>query len=257
MGKEKIIGIDLTIAPYGEMLTEVARLARARISSYVCFANVHMCIEAFLDGGIAQIVNNADIAAPDGMPLVKSLKLFHGINQDRVAGMDLFPDLLAEAERQGLSVFFYGSSPEVLAKIEERTRREHPELEIAGVFSPPFRQLFPVEEQAHVDLINDSGANMVMVALGCPKQEIWMAKHKGIINAVMVGVGGAFPVYAGLQERAPEWMQKASLEWLFRLKQEPRRMLKRYVVTNSLFTVLITWQFLKKQLQANSFHKSS
>jgi len=247
MKKNRVVSLDLTTGPYRAFVERIAELGEQRLSSYVCVANVHMCIEAWQNPEFAAVVNGADIATPDGMPLAKSLKLLHGIEQDRVAGMDLMPDLIAEAEERQLALFFYGSTDEVLAKIVERVDREHPGVRIAGAISPPFRELGEKEEAEMVEKINSSGANIVLVALGCPKQERWMARHKGKINAVMVGVGGAFPVYAGTQGRAPGWMQKCSLEWLYRLGQEPRRLLKRYFVTNSLFLFLMAWELVRKK----------
>jgi N-acetylglucosaminyldiphosphoundecaprenol N-acetyl-beta-D-mannosaminyltransferase len=149
------------------------------------------------------------------------------------------PDLFAAAEKSGLSVFFYGSTEGVLKGILQRIDREHPQLEVAGAYSPPFRELSDSEQKEHVARINASGAQIVFVSLGCPKQEIWMARNMGKINAVMIGVGNAFPVYDGRECRAPQWMQKLSLEWFHRLCQEPRRLWKRYLVTNSIFLWLM------------------
>jgi N-acetylglucosaminyldiphosphoundecaprenol N-acetyl-beta-D-mannosaminyltransferase len=247
-GKIRTISLDLSTGSYRDFALEITRMARDNVSSYVCVANVHMCIEVWQNSDFATAVNGADIATPDGMPMVKSLKLLYGIDQERVAGMDLLPDLIAEAEKNDLSIFFYGSTDEVLRKISERIQREHPQVKVAGMLSPPFRVLSEKEEGEMVERINASGANMVMVALGCPKQELWMARHKGKINAVMLGVGGAFPVYAGVQTRAPEWMQKCSLEWLYRLWQEPRRLFKRYFVTNSLFVALLLKEIIRIRL---------
>jgi N-acetylglucosaminyldiphosphoundecaprenol N-acetyl-beta-D-mannosaminyltransferase len=244
MKKNRIISLDISSSPYIDFIENIAELASEKVSSYVCVSNVHMTIEAWHESEFARVVNGADIATPDGMPLVKSLKLLYGIDQERVAGMDLLPDMIAEAEKNDLSIYFYGSTDDVLQKITERINTEHHAVKIAGVCSPPFRQLSEQEEAEIVERINASGANMVMVALGCPKQELWMARHKGKINAVMLGVGGAFPVYAGVQKRAPQWMQKFSLEWLYRLCQEPRRLCKRYFVTNSLFLMLIARQIV-------------
>jgi N-acetylglucosaminyldiphosphoundecaprenol N-acetyl-beta-D-mannosaminyltransferase len=247
MKKNRVVSLDLTTGPYCAFVEGIAELGEQRFSSYVCVANVHMCIEAWQNPEFAAVVNGADIATPDGVPLAKGLKLLYGIDQERVAGMDLLPDLIAEAERRGLSLFFYGSTDEVLAKITERIGGEHPGAKFAGAVSPPFRVLSEKEEGEMVEKINNSGANVVLVALGCPKQERWMARHKGKINAVMVGVGGAFPVYAGIQARAPEWMQRCSLEWLYRLWQEPRRLFKRYFVTNSLFLLLMARELVRKK----------
>jgi N-acetylglucosaminyldiphosphoundecaprenol N-acetyl-beta-D-mannosaminyltransferase len=198
-----------------------------------------MLIEAHQDKTFRSVVNNANIATPDGMPLAKSLGVLYGKSQDRVAGMDLFPSLLKESEERELSVFLYGSTEEVLTKIIERIKKDHPGLKIAGYYSPPFRVLTEIEKKEIIDLINGSGPDFVMVALGCPKQEKWMAEHKNKINSCMLGVGGAFPVYAGVQDRAPQWVQNISMEWAYRLIQEPKRLWKRYVITNSLFILLM------------------
>lgn len=198
-----------------------------------------MCIEVWKDAAYALAVNSADMATPDGKPLAKAIEWLHGIKQPRVAGMDLLPDLLRDAAAHGLGVYFYGSTPDVLDAIQHKARAEYPGLIISGSWSPPFRPLTDTEKDDDIHRINDSGANLVFVALGCPKQERWMAENKGKIHAVMLGVGGAFPVYAGLQKRAPEWMQKYALEWVFRLCQEPKRMWKRYLVTNTFFCILL------------------
>lgn len=204
-----------------------------------------MTIEAHWDEQFADLVNKADLLTPDGMPLAKAMKLLYGIQQDRVAGMDLLPDLLKEAEKQDLSVFFYGGTQEMLDRTKEFVATNYPLLEKHHYLSPPFRPLTEEEEQDVVTRINDSGVNLVFVALGCPKQEKWMAAMKGKINACMIGIGGALPVMIGMQKRAPQWMQKMSLEWLYRLAQEPRRLFKRYFITNSLFLFLILRQFLQ------------
>jgi len=246
MNKLHIISIDLNTSPYSAFVDRIMTLGRERISSYVCVANVHMVIEAHNNPDFAAVVNNADLATPDGMPLVKGLKLLYGINQERVAGMDLLPDLLCAADKEGQSIFIYGSTDDVLQSMTDRIAADHPMLKIAGAYSPPFRPLSDEEDADTVKRINASAANLVFVALGCPKQEIWMARNKGKINAVMLGVGGAFPVYAGLQSRAPLWVQKASLEWLYRLCQEPRRLFKRYLVTNTIFIALMMIELLRK-----------
>lgn len=239
MQRKKIINTNLNSGPYRQFLKMIISLAKEQRSSYVCVANVHMIIKAWQSPDFATVVNNANMITPDGMPLTKSLKILYGLEQERVAGMDLMPDLITESEMEGLSIFFYGSSDEVLDRISRKINTEHPELIIAGTYSPPFRILSEEEERIVTEGINNSGANIVMVALGCPNQELWMARHKGKINAVMIGLGGAFPVYAGIQPRAPKWMQFYSLEWLYRLRQEPRRLFKRYLVTNTLFLVLL------------------
>lgn len=254
MARKRVISLELDTGLYSEFIEKIARLAKARISSFVCVANVHMVIETWQNSKFAAAVNNADLVTPDGMPLVKCLKLFYGLNQERVAGMELMPDLIAECEMKGLSVFFYGTTDEVLDRISQRIKTEHPEVIIAGTFSPPFRASSEEEETIVIEKINNSGANIVMVALGCPKQEFWMARHKGKINSVMIGLGGAFPVYAGIQSRAPKWMQLCCLEWLYRLYQEPRRLFFRYLLTNVLFLTLLTREIVVIKI-SNFLHK--
>lgn len=245
MDKRKIISFGVSTGPYSRFVEAIAGLGRERQSSYVCVANVHMVIEAWRDREFARVVEGAEIVTPDGMPLVKALRLLYGVRQERVAGMDLMPSLLAAAEREGLAVYLYGSTEDVLAATVARMRREHPGLAVAGSWSPPFRTLTGEEDRQAVERINGTGAHLVLVALGCPKQERWMAEHQGKINAVMIGVDGAFPVYAGLQKRAPEWMCRWSLEWLLRLLQEPGRLFKRYLVTNTLFWVLLAREIIR------------
>ncbi len=242
----KVISLNITRGLYVSFIERVMELGTKRISSYVCVANVHMCIEAYQDQQFVQIVNHANVVTPDGMPLVKALKLLYGIRQDRVAGMDLLPDLLKESEEKQVKVFFYGGTQTMLDKTEEYCRQYYPQLNIAGMISPPFRSLTQEEDQEYINIINECSAGFVFVALGCPKQEKWMASMKGRINACMIGIGGALPVMIGMQKRAPGWMQRASLEWLFRLAQEPKRLFKRYAVTNTIFLYLLFKQWAKQ-----------
>lgn len=245
MKKTKFLSLHLSTGSYEDFLQRIVGLARQRTSSYVSVANVHMLVEAYRAEPFAQAVNQADLVTPDGMPLVMGLRWLYGIKQTRVAGMDLLPDMLARAEQQGLKVFFYGSTESILSRVMQACQEKYPFCPIVGSYSPPFRMLSAAEEASIVQRINDSGAELVFVALGCPKQEKWMAGMRSKIQAVMLGVGGAFPVFAGLQERAPVWMQRFSLEWAFRLYQEPDRLWKRYLVTNSVFILLL----LKEMIQ--------
>jgi N-acetylglucosaminyldiphosphoundecaprenol N-acetyl-beta-D-mannosaminyltransferase len=248
--QNRIVSIKITTAPYRAFIEEIIDMGRKRLSSYTCVANVHMVVEAHRNKGYAALVNSADLVTPDGMPLVMGLKLLHGIDQERVAGMDLVPDLLKAASDAALSVFLYGSTTGVLQAVIRRIEKEHPWLTIAGHLSPPFRPLTCKEEEDEISMINDSGAHVVLVALGCPKQEIWMASRKGRIQSTMIGVGGAFPVYAGIQSRAPAWMQKCSLEWFYRLCQEPARLFSRYLTTNSLFLLLLLRDLYQLRLRS-------
>jgi N-acetylglucosaminyldiphosphoundecaprenol N-acetyl-beta-D-mannosaminyltransferase len=245
--RKKIIISNISTGDYYSFIGRILELSRSRISSYVCVANVHMLVEAYRDKSFSKILENSELVTPDGMPLVIALKLLYGIQQERVAGMDLLPDLLRKAEEQKLTVFIYGSTEDVLFAIKDKCKTLFPRLTLLTL-SPPFRELHVEEEESIINQINESGAHLIFTALGCPKQEKWMAHMCGRINAVMIGLGGALPVFAELQTRAPAWMQRNSLEWVYRLQQEPGRLWKRYLTTNSLFLCLFIRQFVLQKL---------
>ncbi|RYF79445.1 MAG: glycosyltransferase, partial [Chitinophagaceae bacterium] len=242
---KKVINFKISLGSYEKTIAEIIDLGKMCASRYVCVANVHMLVEAYNSPLFGTVVENAAVVTSDGKPLTWALRLLHGIKQDRIAGMFLMQDLLKKAEGEGLPVFFYGSTPEVLKATNKHLREAYPKLEVGGLISPPFRALSADEEEAHVSAINASGARLVFVALGCPKQEKWMASMQGRINAVMIGVGAALPVMVGMRKMAPLWIQNSGLEWLFRLCLEPRRLFKRYAVTNSTFLYLLGKELIK------------
>jgi N-acetylglucosaminyldiphosphoundecaprenol N-acetyl-beta-D-mannosaminyltransferase len=207
-------------------------------SRYVCAANVHMIMEAIDSAEFRSVVNCADMVTADGMPLVWMLRLKGHENQERVYGPDLMLDLLALSLKEGFRVGFFGSTPSVLDNLIDRLRRKYAGLKIAYAYSPPFRQISPKEDQAIVNEIAGSGAQILFVALGCPKQETWMALHRGNIPAVMIGVGAAFDFHAGIKQQAPRVVQWLGLEWLFRFATEPRRLWRRYLYHNPRFIFL-------------------
>ena len=242
--KRRVINSLITIGRYNDFVSGIMSLSGEKRSSYVCVSNVHMLIEAYKDENFKEVVNNASIATPDGMPIAKAMKLLYGIDQDRVAGMDLMPDMFRECDENSKSIFLYGATDDTLNAITNKALKEHPNLKIYS-YSPPFRMLNWQEKEEIVKKINDLNPDFVFVALGCPKQEKWMAEHKDKIKSCMVGLGGAFDVYAGIKDRAPAWMQRYSLEWVYRLVQEPQRLWKRYLVTNTLFLILLAKQYFK------------
>lgn len=247
MTKTNLLSISVSLGTYAEFINTIIDAASKRQSQYACVANVHMLVEGHQNKAFGNIVSDADIITPDGKPLVWALNLLKGIKQERVAGMDLLPDLLKEASQRNIAVYFYGGTQVMLDKTSQYLKKHYPHLSIAGSYSPPFRPLSEGEEEAIVNTINQSGAGLVFVILGCPKQERWMACMRGRIQASMIGVGGALPVMLGMQSRAPKWMQQAGLEWFYRLMQEPRRLFKRYAVTNSLFIYLVIKAMLSPQ----------
>ncbi len=247
--KKNILSAEISCASTAEVLDHIVTLAKDRVSSYVCLANVHMVIEAYQDLSFREILSQSDIAAPDGKPLSLFMNRLYGTQQEQVAGPDLMIALFDRAEQENLSIFVYGSTPEVLEAMQEKLQKNHPTLRIAGMMSPPFRPLSTEEDEAITREIEGSGAHIVLVGLGCPKQERWMHAHRKQISAVMLGVGAAFPFYTGHLKRCPRWMRQLALEWLFRLLSEPRRLFKRYFYTNTLFLILILAQMAQQSFQ--------
>jgi N-acetylglucosaminyldiphosphoundecaprenol N-acetyl-beta-D-mannosaminyltransferase len=175
------------------------------------------------------------MATPDGMPVAWTLRLNGFPNVRRISGPDLMLDILSHLDSGILPVYFYGSTKRTLARLTQRMRDRFPNLKIAGSYAPPFRSLSAAEDADIISRINDSGAGIIFVGLGCPKQELWVADHLGKISAVMIGVGAAFDFHAGNITRAPLLLQKSGLEWFYRLCNEPRRLFKRYFTTNIMF----------------------
>ncbi|HZP87851.1 MAG TPA: WecB/TagA/CpsF family glycosyltransferase [Burkholderiales bacterium] len=240
--------LDVYIDPlsWDSAIGKIIDWAERRESRYVCACNVHSIVTARTDTGLRRVLNDADMATPDGMPIAWSLRRLGFRSQARINGPDLMWHVLERAARAGLSVFFYGSSPETIAQLTSRTIAAFPRLRIAGSFSPPYRALTLDEDAAIVDRINASGASIAFIGLGCPKQERWMAEHRGKIKAVMLGVGAAFDYHAGTLKRAPHWMQRSGLEWAYRLGQEPGRLWRRYLTTNTLFAYYFARQILAR-----------
>lgn len=240
-----ILGMRVDRTSYTDTSDTVLVWTRRAESRYVCVATVHMVMESYDNSSFRRIVNDADLVTPDGMPLVWGLRLQGIRGQQRVYGPELTPRLLAQAEKQGLVVGFYGGAPDTLKSLLSVVERWFPRLKVGYVYSPPFRTLSPEEDDAVVQEINGSGTSILFVGLGCPKQERWMAEHKGRINAVMLGVGAAFDFLAGDKPQAPVWVQNSGLEWLFRLICEPRRLWRRYLIQNPRFLALFAMQLLR------------
>lgn len=241
-----VLRVPVSTGTPAEFVDAILDLGAARASAYVCCANVHMLVEAHRRPAFGQVLRGAAVVAPDGSPVAAAVGWLHGRRQARVAGMDLLPALLAAAARRGQSVYFYGTTPEVLARMQARIGRELPGLQVAGAHAPPFRPLTPAEEAADVAAINAADPDLLFVALGCPRQEQWMAARQGRIGACMLGVGQAFRVYAGLEPRLPAWARRLWLEWAYRLWQEPRRLAGRYLVTNTWFVYLLAGALLRR-----------
>lgn len=233
-----VLGTRVAALTPDAALARIARWADAKRSAVVCFTNAHSLVTAHRDPSLARALAEADMCLPDGTPVAWMAARLLGRPQLRVPGPDLMGAYLGEAARRGEPVFLYGGSPQTLQALQSRLARAFPGLVIAGACSPPFRPLTPEEDEEITRRINESGAKTVWVGLGCPKQELWMHEHRGKVRAVMLGVGAAFDFHAGTVVRAPAWMHGAGLEWLHRLWREPRRLWRRYLVTNSVFVGL-------------------
>lgn len=242
-----LFGVDISAVTCDEACDAILVAARRRDSAVVSAFPVHAVIEAATQPDFADKVNRFAIITPDGQPVRWALNWLHGAKLKRnVRGSELMWQLCERAAEEGVSIYLYGSSPETIAALERNLRSAFPEIEIAGAESPPFRALSSEEDAAMVDRVNASGAGLVFLGLGCPKQDHFAAAHVDRIRAVQLCVGAAFDFHAGTKSSAPEWMQRRGLEWLYRLVQEPRRLWKRYLVTNTLFVGKLTAQLVRQ-----------
>jgi N-acetylglucosaminyldiphosphoundecaprenol N-acetyl-beta-D-mannosaminyltransferase len=230
-----VLGVRIDVLAWAEAVDRLLGWARERQSRYVAVCNVHVVVTASGDADDRRVIDGADMAVPDGAPVAWMLRRLGFAGQPRISGPDLMWSLCARCAAEGLPVYFYGSTEATLAALETRLHQAFPDLPVGGSESPPFRVLTAEEDAAAVAHINASGARIVFIGLGCPKQEFWMAEHRGRVHATMIGVGAAFDFHAGTVARAPRWMREHGLEWLHRLVSEPRRLWRRYLVTNTLF----------------------
>jgi N-acetylglucosaminyldiphosphoundecaprenol N-acetyl-beta-D-mannosaminyltransferase len=242
-----IIGINLSVSSYEQTVEQSVAWAKDGESRAIFFANVHMLMEAHDDAAFRKKVNSADMINPDGMPLVWALHALGESDATRVYGPDATEALLPAARDHGIPVGFYGGSEGTLTRLVTEATRRFPDLSIVFTMSPPFRSLDESEDQQITQRISDSGARMLFVGLGCPKQESWILEHRGRIPAVMFGVGAAFDFIAGTKRQAPRWFMRNGLEWAFRLVTEPRRLAGRYLKHNPRFLVLFMYQWLAKR----------
>jgi len=230
-----------------------------RTGRYVCAANVHMTMEAYDDPAFRDVVDGADLVVPDGVPMVWGLRALGLPQQRRVrVSPDFLYVLFDVCQKRGMRLGLYGGSPETLRVFCDRLARDYPRLHVACAIDPPFRPLTPEEDARHTQLIRESGAQLLLVGIGCPKQEKWMAAHAGgpqadpalALPCTMVGVGAAFDLLGGQTKNAPVWMRDRGLEWLFRLALEPRRLWRRHFCNDPRFIALFARQALRERRRA-------
>jgi N-acetylglucosaminyldiphosphoundecaprenol N-acetyl-beta-D-mannosaminyltransferase len=236
--KQEVLGVGISVTSYSEVTRTCAEWLHQKAvpSKYICVTSVHGLMEARKDPAVKAILNDADIATPDGMPLVWALRSFGIREQQRVYGPNLMLALCEQAEQLGHRIFLYGGRPDTLETLCLNLQQRHPRLQIAGSYSPPFRALTDAEEDEIQNMIRDAAPDLLFVGISTPKQERWMSAHRETLpGVIMVGVGAAFDFHAGRVRQAPSWMQSRGLEWLFRLVSEPARLWKRYVLVTPWF----------------------
>ena len=247
-----ILGSWVDATSYADACDRIQSWCTERKSCYVIAANVHVVMTAHWHPNFKRVVNNAALVTPDGMPLVWALRLLGIARQSRVYGPDLMLTWCKRATQIGIPIYLYGGTERMLEKLQLSLKQRFPGLQIAGSHAPPFRPLTSEEEARDRDRIHRVGVPVVFVALGCPKQEYWMARQQGKLNAVMVGVGAAFSFHSGEVAQAPRWMMAYGLEWLYRFFVEPRRLWQRYLINNPIFVILFAWQWLSQAWRSPS-----
>jgi len=243
--KRNLFSVNYSIVDYQSASDKVIEKAEKNQSFGVTALAVHGLIESVWDKNLANQVNQINLIVPDGQPIRWALNNFYNVNlKDRVYGPILTLHVLEKADQKNLKVYLYGSKAVTLEKLKTFINKNYPGVHICGIHVDRFREATKEEDDVDIKKINDSGAHIVLVGRGCPRQERWVANHLGKVNAAMLAVGAAFDFYAGTVKQAPRWMQNNGLEWLYRLIQEPGRLWKRYLTTNSYFIYL----FLKYKL---------
>ncbi|MBU2623755.1 MAG: WecB/TagA/CpsF family glycosyltransferase [Proteobacteria bacterium] len=240
----RVVGLPVTVDSTENIAEKIVREANMGRGGYVCVANVHMVTTATRDERLHQIMEEADIVTADGLPLVWVLRQKGYRFAERVTGTDLTLELCRIAEKDNMSVYFYGGSVETIEKLKTYISQRFPSLN-SFFESPPILSQNPKVDMEVVSRIKESGARIVFVGLGCPKQEYWMAAYKPYLSSVSIGVGAVFDFLSGTCQRAPVWMQRLGLEWFHRLATQPGRTWKRYAITNPVFVWLVLKEWLK------------
>jgi N-acetylglucosaminyldiphosphoundecaprenol N-acetyl-beta-D-mannosaminyltransferase len=243
-----LLGVNIIPSGYNEVVARCIGWAKAAESLAVFLADVHMIMEARDQIDFRTRLNVADMVNPDGMPVVWALRALGYRDAHRVYGPDAMLALLCAAQSSGTPIGFYGGNEETLARLVCNVEKRFPGVRIVLQMSPPFRLLSEVEDARVVNQIAESGARILFVGLGCPKQENWIIEHRGSIPAVMLGVGAAFDFLARTKPQAPRWMMRCGLEWIFRLASEPRRLAGRYLKNNPRFVALFILHWMTGDL---------
>lgn len=236
MTKAPILGVQTDAQRFDEAVTKLENWASDSTGRYISTCPVYTLMMCREKPDVMQAVNGADMVTADGMPIVWVQRRRGNAQAERVYGPDVMEALLARTANTPIQHYFWGGLPGVADTLVQRMKSQHPTLKVAGVYSPPVSPVGNQPDPEVVKRLNESGANVVWVGLGSPKQDLWMKLYRPVLKApLLIGVGAAFDMLAGVKSQAPKWMQRSGLEWVFRLAQEPRRLGRRYLVYNPLF----------------------
>lgn len=231
----EILKTKINVTSMQETLAYINAHMEELRGNYICVSNVHTTVMSYENEKYREIQNSAAMALPDGAPLSSYSRRNGYKDARRVTGPDLMVELFRISAQKGYRHFFYGSTQKTLDDMKAVIERDYPGMKVVGMYSPPFRKMTPEEDAAAIKMINEAQPDFIWVGLGAPKQEEWMYEHQGNVNGIMIGVGAGFDYLAGYIKRAPMWMQKISMEWFYRLLQDPVRLWKRYIITNVKF----------------------
>lgn len=243
----EVFGVNYAIARTEEAVFHVLEHLKELSGKYICFSNVHTAVTAREDAEYRNVLNESAYTFADGNPIANLQRKEGYIGADRVAGPDFMEHMFRDTAKGEASHYFYGSSQKTLDALKDNLLKKYPGIDIRGMYSPPFRALSPEEDAEDVERINASGADIVWIGLGAPKQEKWMLAHRDKVKGVMMGVGAGFDFHAGTIKRAPVWIRKIGFEWLYRLFQDPKRLFSRYFVTNTKFFCYLFSDLFKKR----------
>lgn len=230
-----IMGVNIAAINMDWLLKFIDENIKNLSGDYMCVSNVHTTVISYEDPAYCAVQNGGIMAIPDGGPLSSVGRKRGYKDMERTAGPSFMGEIMKVSSQKEYKHYFYGSTQKTLDKLKVEIEKNYPGLKIVGMYSPPFGTMTEEEDEKIVKLINDTHPDFVWIGLGAPKQEKWMAAHQGKVEGFMVGVGAGFDYFAGNINRAPEWMQKSNLEWLFRLMQDPKRLFSRYWNTNTKF----------------------
>jgi N-acetylglucosaminyldiphosphoundecaprenol N-acetyl-beta-D-mannosaminyltransferase len=248
-----ILGSPVQISSVTQAVATITTQSAQRQGGYVCLANVHMCMEALDDPAFLQVLQQASLVLADGRPIFWAQRLLGAKQAAQARGLDLVLALCQAMQKPGLRLGLYGGRDQtVLVQLKLKLLQQFPDLQIVYAYAPPFRPLTAAEDQQQIDAIQIAAVDILLVGLGCPKQEWWMAAHRTKLTAVMLGVGAAFDFIAGRKRHAPRLLQSMGLEWLFRLMTEPRRLAGRYLKHNPRFVLRFAKQYLRIKMNRQS-----